>query len=46
VLVIRASRGDLLRYWSDVRAAGTVDNEEQGQPIWLCQGQRMPWSRP
>jgi hypothetical protein len=51
VLVVRASRDFLQRYWGDVRFAGTIDNglrvanEEQGQPIWVCRAQRLPWTR-
>jgi 4-amino-4-deoxy-L-arabinose transferase-like glycosyltransferase len=51
VLVIRASREYLSEYWTDVRPVATidngvrVDNEEQGQQIWLCSGQKLPWSR-
>jgi hypothetical protein len=51
VLVIRASREDLSQYWTDVRPVATidngvgVDNEEQGQRVWLCAGQKLPWSR-
>jgi Dolichyl-phosphate-mannose-protein mannosyltransferase len=51
VIVLPASREALTRHWSDVRVAGRVDNgvridnEEQGQPIWLCQGQREPWEK-
>lgn len=50
VLFVRADRTDLLRFWTDVRLAATIDdgvaldNEEQGQRIWACQGQRLPWS--
>jgi hypothetical protein len=22
-----------------------LDNEEQGGPIWVCRGMRVPWSR-
>ncbi|WP_345431711.1 ArnT family glycosyltransferase [Actinoallomurus vinaceus] len=51
VLVLPAQRELLTRYWSDVQIAGRVDNgvridnEEQGQPIWICRGQRVPWDR-
>jgi hypothetical protein len=49
VLVLPARRDQLTPYWSDVQIAGRVDNgvridnEEQGQPIWVCRGQRLPW---
>ncbi|WP_460352164.1 glycosyltransferase family 39 protein [Actinoallomurus acanthiterrae] len=51
VIVLPAAREFLTRYWSDVQVAGRVDdgvridNEEQGQPIWICRGQRVPWDR-
>ncbi|WP_219462999.1 glycosyltransferase family 39 protein, partial [Nonomuraea rhizosphaerae] len=38
------------RFWSDVTLATRVDNGvgldniEQGAPIWVCRGQRAPWS--
>ncbi|MFB4304249.1 ArnT family glycosyltransferase [Actinomadura sp. NTSP31] len=41
----------LNRYWTDVRAVGRIDdgvgldNEEQGKPVWVCRGQRAPWTR-
>jgi hypothetical protein len=51
VLVVRAPEDYLRRFWSDVRPVATidnrlhVDNEEQGQRVWLCQGQRLPWTQ-
>ncbi|MGI8336100.1 glycosyltransferase family 39 protein [Actinomadura scrupuli] len=39
----------LRRYWTDVTAAGRIDNgvgldnEEQGKPVWVCRGQRDRW---
>lgn len=51
VIVLPARRDQLTPYWSDVQVAGRVDNgvrianEEQGQPIWICRGQRVPWDR-
>ncbi|RAY15990.1 glycosyl transferase, family 39 [Actinomadura craniellae] len=40
----------LRRFWTDVTAAGRIDNgvdldnEEQGKSVWVCRGQRMPWT--
>jgi 4-amino-4-deoxy-L-arabinose transferase-like glycosyltransferase len=40
----------LRRFWTDVTVAGRIDNgvgldnEEQGKPVWLCRGQRAPWT--
>jgi hypothetical protein len=51
VLFVRAPRDFLVRFWSDVRSAGTIGNrfhlanEERGQQIWICQGQRLPWTQ-
>jgi 4-amino-4-deoxy-L-arabinose transferase-like glycosyltransferase len=39
----------LRRFWTDVTAAGRIDNglgidnDEQGKPVWVCRGQREPW---
>ncbi|QKG21537.1 glycosyltransferase family 39 protein [Actinomadura verrucosospora] len=41
----------LHRYWTDVRPVGRIDdgvgldNQEQGKPVWVCRGQRAPWTR-
>ncbi|MDL4817855.1 ArnT family glycosyltransferase [Actinomadura opuntiae] len=41
----------LHRYWTDVRAVGRIDdgvgldNQEQGKPVWVCRGQRAPWTQ-
>ncbi|MEV0403681.1 hypothetical protein [Actinoallomurus sp. NPDC050550] len=51
MIVLPATREFLTRHWSDVQVAGRVDNgvridnEVQGQPIWICRGQRVPWDR-
>ena len=40
---------DLRRWFTDVRFATRIDNglgvenDEQGQPIWICRGLRAPW---
>lgn len=40
----------LRQFWSDVRPVGAIDNgvgldnQEQGKPVWICRGQRAPWS--
>jgi hypothetical protein len=42
--------GRLALYWQQVTMAGRIDNgvdldnEEQGKPVWICRGQREPWS--
>jgi hypothetical protein len=39
------------RFWTDcrlfahVRNGAGVSNDEEGQPVWTCTGQRAPWSR-
>jgi Dolichyl-phosphate-mannose-protein mannosyltransferase len=39
------------RFWADCRQFGgiqnaaRVDNDEDGRPVWICTGQRAPWSR-
>jgi 4-amino-4-deoxy-L-arabinose transferase-like glycosyltransferase len=39
------------RFWTAcqqfdrIHNAAGVDNDEDGQPVWTCTGQRMPWSR-
>ena len=44
------ARSFLLRFFSSVRPAvtihtpGGVDNDENGQVVWICTGQRAPWS--
>ncbi|WP_106401690.1 ArnT family glycosyltransferase [Actinocorallia populi] len=49
IFVGAESAAGLLRFWTDVTAAGRVDNgvgldnEEQGQTIWICRGPRSPW---
>ncbi|TDD83904.1 glycosyltransferase family 39 protein [Actinomadura darangshiensis] len=46
-----AEGAELRRFWTDVRPVGEIDNgvgldnQEQGKPIWVCRGQRAPWSR-
>jgi 4-amino-4-deoxy-L-arabinose transferase-like glycosyltransferase len=51
-IAVNMSRADLLRIFSDVEPAGSVGmghggvwTEERGEPIWVCRGQRVPWSR-
>ncbi|MFD0687769.1 glycosyltransferase family 39 protein [Actinomadura fibrosa] len=45
-----AGAPSLTRYWTDVRPVGRIDNgvgldnEEQGKPVWICRGQRAPWT--
>lgn len=45
-----AEGAGLRRFWTDVRPVGRIDNgvgldnEEQGKPIWVCRGQRAPWT--
>jgi 4-amino-4-deoxy-L-arabinose transferase-like glycosyltransferase len=50
-IAVNMSRGELLPIFADVERAGVVDNghggvwtEERGEPIWICRGQRRPWS--
>jgi hypothetical protein len=39
------------RFWTDchrfgrIENAAGVDNDEDGRPVWVCTGQRSPWSR-
>jgi hypothetical protein len=41
----------LLRYFASVRRVATihntygVSNDEEGMPVWLCRGQKLPWPR-
>ena len=43
------SRGDLTPYFRTVTQAATihnpygVQNDEEGNPVWVCTGQRRPW---
>ncbi|URM95281.1 glycosyltransferase family 39 protein [Actinomadura madurae] len=45
-----AEGAGLRRYWTDVRPVGRIDNgvgldnQEQGKPVWVCRGQRAPWT--
>ncbi len=38
------------RFWTDchrfgsIQNAAGVDNDEDGRPVWVCAGQRSPWS--
>ncbi|MTK02151.1 glycosyltransferase family 39 protein [Micromonospora sp. CP22] len=51
VIAVGFARPDRLRSWfTDVTLAGrvdlgvTVDNDENGGPIWVCRGLRRPWA--
>ncbi|TCC00294.1 hypothetical protein E0H26_00900 [Micromonospora zingiberis] len=51
VIAVGWQRPDQLRTWfTDVTLAGrvdqrvSVDNDENGGPIWLCRGLRRPWA--
>ncbi|MEV5573656.1 glycosyltransferase family 39 protein [Spirillospora sp. NPDC052269] len=50
IVVGPKSAHDLLTAWTSVTVAGRIDdgvhlkNQEQGNPIWVCRGQRIPWS--
>ncbi|WP_396453758.1 glycosyltransferase family 39 protein [Actinomadura sp.] len=46
-----AEGAGLHRFWSDVRPVARIDNgvgldnQEQGKPVWVCRGQRAPWTQ-
>lgn len=50
-LVVGYSKPELERYFADVRQVDTVTNaidlhnKEFGAPIFVCRGQRLPWSQ-
>ena len=50
-IAVGFGRSGLSPYFSDVRLAARihngagVQNDEQGQPVWLCLDQRVPWPR-
>ncbi len=50
VIVIGYDKDYLDTFFQDVRPAATIDNElainnqEQGQTIWICSGTRSPWT--
>lgn len=50
-VVVGVSQAQLTRWFTTVRQVGVidnkhgVDNEEQGEPVWLCTGQRLSWSQ-
>ncbi|MEY2430935.1 MAG: hypothetical protein QOC92_660 [Acidimicrobiaceae bacterium] len=50
VVSVGLSRESLSRFFSDVQLAGTVTNaagihnKEFGSPIFVCRGQRVPWT--
>jgi hypothetical protein len=50
-VLIGFGREHVGRFWTDcrqfgrVRNAAGVDNDEDGQPVWICTGQRSSWSR-
>lgn len=49
-VVVGIPENQLLRMFTTVTAAATInngvglDNDEQGRTVWLCTGQRVPWS--
>lgn len=51
VVFVGADAAYLRQFFTSVRRAGTVTNAEQvhnlnwGAPIWICTGERQPWSR-
>ncbi len=51
IIVGRYSAGELLDHCTTVELAARHDNgfgvgnEEQGVPIWLCQGRKLPWAQ-
>ncbi len=51
IIVGRYSAGELLDHCATVELAARNDNglgvgnEEQGVPIWLCQGRKLPWAQ-
>ncbi|WP_104524256.1 ArnT family glycosyltransferase [Blastococcus atacamensis] len=50
-VVVGLPRGDLERWFGSVEAAGRIDNgvgldnEEQGETVWLATGRQVPWSQ-
>jgi hypothetical protein len=50
-VLIGFSRELVERFWTGcsqfdrIRNATGVDNDEHGRPVWICTGQRSPWSR-
>jgi 4-amino-4-deoxy-L-arabinose transferase-like glycosyltransferase len=50
-IAVNISRAEMQRVFTVVEPAGVVDTghggvwtEERGEPIWICRGQRLPWS--
>ncbi|RBY94390.1 hypothetical protein DQ244_03470 [Blastococcus sp. TBT05-19] len=50
-VVVGLPRADLERWFGSVMTAGRIDNgvgldnEEQGEPVWLATGRQVPWSQ-
>ncbi|MCW2800711.1 MAG: hypothetical protein JWQ70_2183 [Aeromicrobium sp.] len=50
VVAIGFSKAELTRWFADVQPAATidnglgVDNDEQGEQVWVCTAQRQPWA--
>jgi hypothetical protein len=50
-VLIGFSQERVERFWTDchrfggIQNAAHVDNDEDGRPVWICTGQRSPWSR-
>lgn len=51
IVAVGFDRSRLAPYFSSVRLTARLDNhvdvddDEQGAPVWLCSGRRMPWPR-
>jgi hypothetical protein len=49
-VLIGFSQERVERFWTDcqrfdrIQNAAHVDNDEDGRPVWVCTGQRLPWS--
>jgi hypothetical protein len=49
-IVVGYSAAELGRYWASVQPAATitnghgVDNDEEGNVVYVCRGQRRPWA--
>ena len=50
-LAVGVGRAKLATWFTSVRQVASIDNgdgldnQEQGEPVWLCTGQRLPWSQ-
>ena len=50
-VAVGIGRAQLTAWFTSVRQVASIDNrvgldnEEQGRPVWLCTGQRVPWSQ-